>query len=42
MTHPHYGDAVGQWRAGHPTVLRTAPGLIDATQERVLALEPPP
>lgn len=41
-THPHYGDAVGQWRAGHPTVLRTAPGLIDATQERVLALEPPP
>jgi penicillin amidase len=38
--HPHFADAVGVWRTGQPTVLRTAPGLIDAAQERVLALEP--
>lgn len=41
-SHPHFADTAAAWRAGQPTVLRTAPGLIDAAQERVLALEPGP
>lgn len=40
--HPHYADAVAGWRAGQPSVLRTAPGLIDALREPLLALEPGP
>lgn len=40
--HPHADDGLASWRAGQPAVVRTAAGLIDATQERVLVLEPAP
>ena len=42
VAHPHHADAVAGWRAGQPSVMRTAPGLIDTLREPLLALEPAP
>lgn len=41
-SHPHASDGIRAWVDGPPRVLRTAPGLIDGAQDRLLVLEPAP